>query len=110
MANDLSSLTPRLTPARVAPERLQAAVDAFDPAAVDGIEFEGYETKVVGVDIRPGIVVEQAKDRLEAAANIYLDLKAGRTRSSGSVRATVEFHLVGDDIIIDKITAAQRAA
>jgi hypothetical protein len=110
MANDLSPLSPRLTPARVAPEKLQAAVDAFDPSAIDGIGFDGYEAKVVGVDIRPGIVVEQSEGRLEAAANVYLDLKAGRSRSSGSVRATVEFHLVGDEIVIDKIRAAQKAA
>lgn len=110
MANDLSPISARLTPNRVAPEKLQAAVDAFDQASIEGIEVEGYEAKVLGVDIRPGIVVERAADRLEAAAKVYLDLKAGRNRSSGTVRATVEFHLVGEDIVIDKITAAQKAA
>lgn len=109
MANDLSSLSPRLTPMRVAPEKLQAAVDAFDASAINGINFDGYEARVVGVDIHPGIVIEQPEGRLEAAADVYLDLKAGRSRSSGTVRATVEFHIVGDEIVIDKIVAAQRA-
>lgn len=110
MANELSSLSARLTPMRVAPEKLQAAVDAFDASAINGIRFDGYEAKVVGVDIHPGIVVEQPDGRLEAAADIYLDLKAGRSRSSSTVRATVEFHTVDDDIVIDRIAAAQRAA
>lgn len=110
MANDLSPMSARLTPNRVAPDKLQAAVDAFDPVAIGGIDVEGYEAEVLGVDIQPGIVVERSADRLEAAAKVYLDLKAGRSRSSGTVRATVEFHLVGDHIVIDKITAAQKAA
>jgi hypothetical protein len=109
MPNDLSS-TPRLEPSSVSPLKLQGAVDAFNYARIEGIQFDGYDVEVVGVDISPGIVMRLPDDRFEAAAKIYLDLKAGRSRSSSTVRATVEFHLDEDQVAIDKIVAARRAA
>lgn len=106
MHDDVPATAPRLDPTGVDEVALQLAVDALDPAMIEGLDEPGYTVTVVGVDIVPGIVVRQDDDKLESAATIYLDLKSGTEKLSKSRRGIVEFHTVVDAIKIDRVVAA----
>ncbi|WP_165188542.1 hypothetical protein [Caulobacter soli] len=102
---------PSLEPSSVRSTTLQEAVDQFPTNRIVGLDQNGVEVHVVGVDIMPGIVVRQPDDSLEAAAKVYLELRGKSGRSTTTVRATVKFRKDGDDsVAIDEIVAATKQA
>ena len=84
------------------PTALQAALDDIEPTKVLGAPDE--RATIVGIDVIPGIVVTQANGKLEAPGVVYLEVSP--SGHSNSRRATIQFHVANDVVVIDSVTLA----
>jgi len=86
------------------PTELQAAVDDVELAKVVGASAD--RATIVGIDVVPGIVVTQANGALEAPGVVYMEV--GASGRSSSRRATIQFHVANDSIVVDRVVLAER--
>lgn len=82
------------------PSALQAAVDGIKPNQV--IASDNERAAIVGVDIIPGIVVSKPDGSLEAPGMVYLE----QNTSTSSRRATIQFHILNGQIVVDQVVLA----
>ncbi|MBS0363830.1 MAG: hypothetical protein JSR98_20850 [Proteobacteria bacterium] len=86
------------------PTALQAAVDDIELSKVVGAAMD--RATIVGIDIVPGIVVTQANGTLEAPGIVYMEIGSGGR--SSSQRATIQFHVANDTVVVDRVLLAER--
>lgn len=86
------------------PTALQAAVDDVELAKVVGSAAD--KGTIVGIDVVPGIVVSQANGTLEAPGVVYMEIGSGGR--SSSQRATIQFHVANDVVVVDRVLLTER--